>query len=181
MALNGQCWSRRRRLTLSRLEEDRWTKRLIRVIRGHLPTYTVSQRKRLPYEIANILSAEIRTYSFQTDILIEKAMIPLVVIEVKYRKFTTHDVITYSSKAFKHKELFPHLRYGFVVGEASRIGNRFSRHNSDFDFAIAVENMNAVKDLLHILDDQIHTAEQLYDVFSNKKGIYKYESRIEIA
>ena len=51
-------------------------------------------------------------YAFQTDILIERRsistdegspLIPLVVIELKSGNFSSHDIITYSSKAARHK------------------------------------------------------------------------------
>jgi hypothetical protein len=54
-------------------------------------------------------------YAFQTDILIAKESLPLVVVELKLGSFSTHDVITYSWKAERHKRVYPYLRYGFVV------------------------------------------------------------------
>jgi hypothetical protein len=62
-------------------------------------------------------------YAFQVDILIareisngnaEKSYLPFVVIETKYGTFSTHDVLIYSTKALKHKEIYPYIRYGFV-------------------------------------------------------------------
>ena len=57
-------------------------------------------------------------YAFQTDILVRKARpaIPLVVVELKFSNFNTHDIITYSAKATRHKQIYPYLRYGFVLG-----------------------------------------------------------------
>ncbi|MCD8378586.1 MAG: hypothetical protein LUB59_07360, partial [Candidatus Gastranaerophilales bacterium] len=52
---------------------------------------------------------------FETDLLVyeevENDYIPRVVIEVKHRTFTTHDVITYTEKAKKHKLLYPYIQY----------------------------------------------------------------------
>ena len=74
-------------------------------------------------------------YAFQTDIVIkkrinEKVSIPLVVIEIKYGGLTTHDVLTYSAKALKHKDIYPYLRYGLVLGGLKSIPNRFFVHKS---------------------------------------------------
>jgi hypothetical protein len=57
--------------------------------------------------------------AFQTDLCIfeersPEILIPRVVIEFKTR-ITTHDVLTYSAKAIKHKQIYPYLRYGILV------------------------------------------------------------------
>jgi len=71
------------------------------------------------------------SYAFQTDLLIirKNNKLPLVVLETKYGGFSTHDVLTYSSKAQKHKEVYPYLRYGLVVGGTDKITNNFFIHN----------------------------------------------------
>ena len=63
---------------------------------------------------------------------------PLIVIETKYGGFSTHDVLTYSTKAQKHKEVFPFIRYGLLVGGVNKITNKFFIHNIGFDFAVAL-------------------------------------------
>ena len=47
--------------------------------------------------------------AFQIDILIKKKSnnVPLVVIEIKYGGFYTHQVLIYSTKALKYKEVYP--------------------------------------------------------------------------
>jgi len=52
--------------------------------------------------------------------------LPFVVIETKYGSFSTHDVLIYSTKALKHKEIYPYIRYGFVVGGIDEIYNNSS-------------------------------------------------------
>ncbi|MBC7081821.1 MAG: hypothetical protein H5T44_06250 [Thermoplasmatales archaeon] len=48
--------------------------------------------------------------AFQNDILIKKGDLPLVVIEAKYNSLTTHDILVYSTKALKHKEVYPQFK-----------------------------------------------------------------------
>ena len=57
--------------------------------------------------------------AYQTDLCIfekksEDVSIPRVVMEFKTR-ITTHDALTYSAKATKHKQVYPYLRYGIVA------------------------------------------------------------------
>jgi hypothetical protein len=77
-------------------------------------------------------------YAFQTDILVSKNEIPLVVVELKSGTFSSHDVITYSFKAQRHKQVYPYLRYGFAVVGLEALGRRFVTHNEGFDFAVAL-------------------------------------------
>ena len=78
--------------------------------------------------------------AFQTDLCVfeEKTpelVLPRMVIEFKTR-ITTHDVITYSAKARKHKQVYPWLRYGFASEDAA-VPRRFFVHNDGLDFFIA--------------------------------------------
>lgn len=56
--------------------------------------------------------------AFQTDLCIfervEDVLLPRVVLEFK-TSVTTHDILTYSTKAEKHKTIYPNLRYGLVA------------------------------------------------------------------
>ena len=78
--------------------------------------------------------------AYVTDALIYEPLangdsIPLVVLEGKIKTQTTHDVITYTEKAKAHKNVFPHLRYGFIVLEAK--GEKFPDfyyQHAGFDF-----------------------------------------------
>ena len=80
--------------------------------------------------------------AFQTDLCVfeekrEGVLIPRVVMEFKAR-ITTHDVLTYSAKARKHKEVYPYLRYGMVISEVSVIPGRVFTHNEALDFCATV-------------------------------------------
>jgi len=74
--------------------------------------------------------------AFQTDLCIfheKDTNRPMVVIEFK-TKITTHDILTYSNKAGKHKKIYPALRYGLLVSDMSSIPKRFFLHNENLDF-----------------------------------------------
>jgi hypothetical protein len=100
--------------------------------------------------------------AFETDILIRDSKVPLVALELKFGHFTTHDVLTYSTKAIKHKELYPYLRYGFVVGGIKKIQNRFFTHNAGFDFAFVFADPSVgIPKLIDIVRRQIKIAERI--------------------
>jgi hypothetical protein len=80
--------------------------------------------------------------AFQTDLCVfeaksDKVMLPRVVMEFK-GKITTHDVLTYSAKARKHKQVYPYLRYGVVVSDIPTVPRRFFVHNEALDFIAAL-------------------------------------------
>jgi len=81
--------------------------------------------------------------AFQTDICIFEKIdginFPRVVIEFK-TKIRTHDVLTYSGKAGKHKKIYPCLRYGLLASDLASIPHRFFIHNENLDFVIAAKS-----------------------------------------
>src|SRR6185437_13635305 len=100
--------------------------------------------------------------AFETDILIRNSNVPLIAIELKFGHFTTHDVLTYSTKALRHKELYPYLRYGFVVGGIKKIQNRFFTHDAGFDFAFMFEDPNSgLPKLIAMVKQQLEISQQL--------------------
>ena len=112
-------------------------------------------------------------YAFETDIAIVKGNIPLVIIEIKYGGFSTHDILTYSTKAVRHKEIYPYLRYGLLVGDKPNITSKFFQHNVGFDFAMAmksIEDTNSMALLKSIISDQFKCAELLLAIIKDKKG-----------
>ena len=121
-------------------------------------------------------------YAFQTDILISKASLPLVVIELKSGSFTSHDVITYSWKARRHKQVYPYLRYGFVVVGLAALGRRFVTHNEGFDFAMALPDGMAIEtDLVALIRRQLVSAERVVDLMrSDRVKLRRYEETVEI-
>ena len=143
-------------------------------------------RKKFEFEPNTPKEPKRGSHAFQTDLLITSSkddFLPLVVIETKYGGFSTHDVLTYSTKAQKHKEIYPYLRYGLVVGGQNKIHNRFFTHNIGFDFAYAlnsVDDSNSIKDLAETIKQQINNAYLLLDILRNKNQTKKFNTIIKI-
>jgi len=94
------------------------------------------------------LDEPIRTHSakYETDLLFYDACensdwIPRVVLECKQGSVTTHDALTYSTKAETHKKVHPFLRYGILVGAwgGTAVPGRLIRHGAYFDFMMVWE------------------------------------------
>jgi hypothetical protein len=121
-------------------------------------------------------------HAFQTDILVSKSDIPLVVIELKSGTFSSHDVITYSWKAQRHKQVYPYLRYGFAVVGVEALGRRFITHNEGFDFAAAIPDLGQIEaDLVPIIRRQINSAERVVELTRHGRiKLRRYEQNIEI-
>lgn len=163
-----------------------------KVLAVHFPGYTVETGKNLLYKIEVDPSGQLThesaanpmrgKYAFQTDILITKDTVPLVVIELKSGSFNSHDVITYSFKAARHKQIYPYLRYGFVVVGSDGLGRRFVTHNEGFDFAMALPESTKIETaLVAMVRRQISGAEQLCDLMrSDRIKILRYEETVEI-
>jgi len=64
--------------------------------------------------------------------------LPKVVFEFK-SNITTHDVITYSNKARRHKQIYPYLRYSLISYNLSTISKRFFIHNEGLDFYLTIK------------------------------------------
>ena len=122
------------------MNETQFTEILEKFLKKELEGYEVKRNENLIYKVIvnenmqfnpkNPKKPKRGNLSFQTDLMIKKNNLPLVVIETKFGGFSTHDVLTYSTKALKHKEVYPYLRYGFVVGGVKIIQNRFFTHNN---------------------------------------------------
>lgn len=87
--------------------------------------------------------------AFQTDLCVLEQRdlgteLPRVVLEFKTR-LTTHDVLTYSTKARRHKHVYPYLRYGLILSGSSLVPRRFYRHNEALDFALAVAGLSSAE------------------------------------
>ncbi len=84
---------------------------------------------------------------FETDLVIyeenDGTIKPRVIIEAKLGKMNTHDAITYSYKAEKHKAITPYLRYGIMIGNRKHysLPGRLFRHGTNFDFMFSFVNI----------------------------------------
>ena len=83
--------------------------------------------------------------AFETDLCVfeqveDEVKIPRVVIEFK-TGISTHDILTYSAKAARHKRIYPYLRYGMLASSEKAIPGRAFTHNESLDFFLAVAGM----------------------------------------
>ena len=146
--------------------------------------YKVIIGENLEYEPNDPKNPKRGDYAFQTDLLIakRKSNLPLVIIETKYGGFSSHDVLTYSTKALRHKEIYPYIRYGLVVGGKDKIDNKFFTHNVGFDFAVALKEVDEadLQRLNTIIREQLESAKLLWDIFANKKKVKEFNSTIKV-
>ena len=130
------------------MTENEWTEWIRTELNPVLIPYNLHAEtlRRIPY------SQEIISYStdwkpeyvepirFETDMVIfektDSKITPRIIVEAKIGNITTHDSITYSYKAEKHKSITPYLRYGIMIGDAknSLLPGRLFRHGTNFDF-----------------------------------------------
>ncbi len=109
--------------------------------------------------------------AFQTDLCIfekkgEGICIPRVVMEFKTH-ITTHDILTYSAKAAKHKQIYPYLRYGIIAEKDTEVPKRLFTHNDSLDFCAAVsglEGNNLLVFFNKLLKDEIKSSILLEDI-----------------
>jgi len=112
------------------------------VKRGANLFYQLHLNQKLDVAVPNTRNPKRGSSAFQTDIcifeLVEGVEFPRVAIEFKPR-ITTHDILTYSAKAGKHKKIYPCLRYGLLASELASIPGKFFIHNESIDFFIAAK------------------------------------------
>ena len=124
------------------------------------------------------------TSAFQTDLCVFETLtsgvvIPRVVLEFK-TKITTHDVLTYSAKARKHKQVYPYLRYGVILSEERHIAGRVFNHNESLDFGAAVGQLadHELREFFAALfEEEIAASKRLETVFfgSPKARLFRNE------
>jgi hypothetical protein len=107
------------------------------VRRGAALLYQVTVNNQLSLTV-NVTRPARGNSAFQTDLCVfekktEEVSIPRVVMEFK-TSITTHDVLTYSAKATKHKQVYPYLRYGIVASNETAVPGRLFTHNESLDF-----------------------------------------------
>jgi len=123
--------------------------------------------------------------AFQTDLCVfeEKAkdiLIPRVVMEFK-SKITTHDVLTYSAKARKHKQVYPYLRYGVVVSDESVVPGRLFTHNEALDFCATVAEYKGARlseILAALLKAEVECSRRLEEVGFGKTRIHLFRTDV---
>jgi len=118
------------------------------VKRGAALLYQVTVDNQLSITV-NVKQPTRGSSAFQTDLCIfekksEEVTIPRVVLEFKTR-ISTHDVLTYSAKATKHKQVYPYLRYGIVASDETAVPGRLFTHNESLDFCATVAGLDGKK------------------------------------
>lgn len=125
--------------------------------------------------------------AFQTDLCVFEEVepeihIPRVVMEFKQR-LSTHDVLTYSAKARKHKGVYPYVRYGLVLSAESRVPGRFFRHNEALDYCVAVADFKTrrLRDVLaSILEEEVAASRRLEEIAFGKHATQVFRSDVVI-
>ena len=150
------------------------------VRRGANLYYEMPLNRRLELSNSDTKNPKRGSSAFQTDICVFEEIdgieFPRIVIEFKER-ITTHDILTYSTKAGKHKQIYPCLRYGILASEVSFIPKRFFTHNENIDFFIAAKNYRnsaSVQDLArNLILEEIETSRILERIhFDSEKVDY---------
>jgi hypothetical protein len=124
--------------------------------------------------------------AFQTDLCVfdtksDDIVIPRVVLEFK-TGITTHDVLTYSAKARKHKQVYPYLRYGLVVSNAPAVPRRFFVHNESLDFFAAMANTTELQGFFsRLLKAEVEASRQLESIaFGNTRPhLFRMEVQVD--
>lgn len=126
-------------------------------------------------------AVEPRRAGYQTDILIydenpHDEWIPRVVIECKLGSITTHDALTYSTKAATHKHVHPYLRYGILVAKFKNgLPGRLIRHGAYFDFMMTLADEDATDRewtfLSGLLTDELQSSRDLQKLFAGTRDI----------
>ncbi len=173
------------------MDEKEFTKEIQQKLQAKLVNYEVSTGENLIYRVIIDDNIEYRprnpkkpsrgNLSFQTDLMIKQNSVPLVIIEIKHKSLTTHDVLTYSMKAQRHKEIYTYLRYGLIIGKFQFIPNRFFTHNYGFDFALVIENIEveSINKLIRVINAQIENSKKLLDIMKKKKKVIIFNTVIE--
>jgi hypothetical protein len=127
--------------------------------------------------------------AFQTDLCIfedkkiggKTVSIPRVVIEFKTR-ITTHDILTYSTKALKHKQIYPYLRYGILASDETTVPGRFFTHNEGLDFFMAVGKLSKdeVEQFLKVqVKEEIASSRLLEEIVFSPKAMRLFRTEIQ--
>ena len=94
---------------------------------------------------------------------------------------STHDVITYSTKARKHKQVYPYLRYGLVIANETTVPGRFFTHNEGLDFCVAAAayKTNRVHEIFaKLLRDEVAASRRLEQIAFEKTPVYVFRNEV---
>ncbi len=125
--------------------------------------------------------------AFQTDLCVFERVaanvrIPRVVLEFKPR-LSTHDILTYTTKARKHKQVYPYLRYGLVASKEPRVTGKFFTHNEALDFFLAAGALSPgrFRTLLRsILKKEVAASRRLEGMAFDSSNAILYRSEVSV-
>lgn len=148
--------------------------------------YQLQLNKKLDLSVSDLKNPKRGTFAFQTDIClfekIDDVKLPRIAIEFK-TNISTHDILTYSAKAGKHKTIYPFLRYGLLASEIDSIPPRFFIHNEHLDFFIAGKNYKNEEKLKELITDlikeELKISRTLDDIHFGKKKFDFYRTGVE--
>ena len=88
---------------------------------------------------------------------------------------TTHDALTYSTKASTHKHVHPYLRYGVLIGDfGSALPGRLIRHGAYFDFMMVWGGEEPTREefsgLVKVLEAEIAASRTLQGLLTDTKS-----------
>ncbi len=133
----------------------------------------------LRYSPEGLCEDHCKVARYETDVLFRDVSptgewIPRLVLECKFGSITTHDALTYSSKAETHKRVHPYLRYGILVANFdTALPGRLIRHGAFFDFMMvwATEEPGATEwnEFMELIDDEIGASRQLQSLLTESR------------
>lgn len=152
--------------------------------------YELTVNHRLDLAVEDI-KIQIRGKSaFQTDLVLvrtDNKDFPMVVFEFKMNP-STHDIIVYSAKARKHKQIYPWLRYGMLICGTKYIPIRkFLKHNEFLDFCVSVKNIFndngtnndiEIDKILNFIHSEIDNAKSLEKIKFESSKVNFYQNLI---
>ncbi|MFB6144358.1 MAG: hypothetical protein ABEJ98_03535 [Candidatus Nanohaloarchaea archaeon] len=151
---------------------------------------TVESGKRIEYTLEYDSDKEVKSRSFETDVCVLKNGVPQVILEVKRKKATTHDLRVYSTKAETHKQVYPYLQYGMLVLEAKNtMTKRYIWHGEDFDFLYfsekemeSAEDLDSEKmdELADIIENNIQKGQKLKDINDGKRKPKAFDRELKL-
>lgn len=185
------------------MNEKEFVKRFIKTINPKLQNdkFELKEGKNLFYELTISKSLDLNVENienqirgksaFQTDLILfeknNKDGFPLVVFEFKLNP-STHDIIVYSAKARKHKQIYPWLRYGMLICGNDKIPIRkFLKHDEFLDFCVSVKktfnddsipNDSEIDKIVSFIGSEIDNAKCLENIHFETSNVNFYQKNI---
>jgi hypothetical protein len=125
---------------------------------------------------------------FEQDILIYQkcegvcSRIPRLIIEMKYGPGTSHDAIVYSAKAQMIKNVFPYVRYGYILGARNTISPKVIRLGPMFDFILAIKypfDLTEINEVKEVIKSELEISMSLSSVLMGKKKVRVYRKCLQ--